>query len=96
MIPLAEAIDDYLAMRRALGFKLAEHGRVLPQFAAFLAQRDESLITTALALSSRPSQLRRASCGGISGWRSCAASRAICRRSMLATRYYNAWQIARC
>ena len=37
-------------MRRALGFKLTEHGRVLPQFAAFLAQRDESLITTALAL----------------------------------------------
>ena len=44
----AQAVDDYLAMRRALGFKLTEHGRVLPQFAAFLAQRDESLITTAL------------------------------------------------
>ncbi len=50
MIPVAQAVDDYLAMRRALGFKLTEHGRVLPQFAAFLAQRDESLITTALAL----------------------------------------------
>ena len=50
MIPLAQAVDDYLAMRRALGFKLTEHGRVLPQFAAFLGQRGESLITTALAL----------------------------------------------
>jgi site-specific recombinase XerD len=37
-------------MRRALGYKLTDHGRVLPQFAAFLAQRDEPLITTALAL----------------------------------------------
>jgi integrase/recombinase XerD len=50
MIPLTEAVDDYLAMRRALGYQLTEHGRVLPQFAAFLAQRGESLITTALAL----------------------------------------------
>jgi hypothetical protein len=32
MIPLAQAVDDYLAMRRALGYKLTEHGRVLPQF----------------------------------------------------------------
>ena len=50
MIGLSQAVDDYLAMRRALGYQLAEHGRVLPQFAAFLAQRDEPLITTALAL----------------------------------------------
>lgn len=50
MIPLAEAVDDYLVMRRALGYKLTEHGRVLPQFAEFLQQRGESLITTALAL----------------------------------------------
>ena len=50
MIPLAEAVDDYLSMRRALGYQLTEHGRVLPQFATFLAQRCESLITTELAL----------------------------------------------
>ena len=50
MMPLPEAVDDYLAVRRALGFKLTEHGRVLPQFAAFLAERGESLITTVLAL----------------------------------------------
>ena len=50
MITLAQAVDDYVAMRRALGYQLTEHGRVLPQFAAFLNERGESLITTALAL----------------------------------------------
>jgi len=50
MIPLDQAVSDYLAMRRALGYQLTEHGRVLPQFAEFLAQRGESLITTTLAL----------------------------------------------
>ena len=50
MIALADTVEDYLAMRRALGYQLTEHGRVLPQFAAFLAQRGESLITTTLAL----------------------------------------------
>lgn len=50
MTPLAQAVDDYVAMRRALGYQLTEHGRVLPQFARFLDQRSEPLITTALAL----------------------------------------------
>jgi len=50
MIPLGQAVDDYLAMRRALGYKLIEHGRVLPQFIEFLGQRGESLITIELAL----------------------------------------------
>ena len=50
MIPLGHAVDDYLAMRRALGYKLIEHGRVLPQFTEFLDERGESLITIELAL----------------------------------------------
>jgi integrase/recombinase XerD len=50
MSALSQAVQDYLEMRRALGYKLAEHGRVLPQFVAFLEQRDVPLITTALAL----------------------------------------------
>jgi hypothetical protein len=50
MSTLSQAVQDYLEMRRALGYKLAEHGRVLPQFVAFLEQRDAPLITTALAL----------------------------------------------
>lgn len=50
MSPFEQAAEDYLAMRRALGYQLTEHGRVLPQFARFLDQRDEPLITTTLAL----------------------------------------------
>jgi hypothetical protein len=50
MIGLSQAVDDYLAIRRALGYKLIEHGRVLPQFVEFLGQREAQLITTALAL----------------------------------------------
>ncbi|HEY2201479.1 MAG TPA: tyrosine-type recombinase/integrase [Solirubrobacteraceae bacterium] len=50
MSALSQAVQDYLEMRRALGYKLVEHGRVLPQFVAFLEQRDAPLITTALAL----------------------------------------------
>ena len=50
MSALSQAVHDYLAMRRALGYKLTNHGRVLPQFVEFLEQRDASLITTALAL----------------------------------------------
>lgn len=50
MSALSEAAQDYLEMRRALGYQLIEHGRVLPQFVAFLEQRDAPLITTALAL----------------------------------------------
>jgi integrase len=50
MIALSQAVQDYLAMRRALGYKLTDYGRVLSQFVEFLEQRDASLITTALAL----------------------------------------------
>jgi integrase len=50
MTGLDHAVSDYLELRRGLGFKLEMHGRVLPQFAAFLQQRDATLITTALAL----------------------------------------------
>lgn len=50
MSALAEAVADYLALRRALGYKLEAHGRVLPQFVEFLEQRQAAAITTALAL----------------------------------------------
>ena len=50
MSALEAAVNDYLALRRGLGFKLEMHGRVLPQFVEFLEQRDAALITTALAL----------------------------------------------
>jgi integrase/recombinase XerD len=50
MSALLTAAEDYLALRRALGYKLTAHGRLLPQFVAFLEQREASLITTSLAL----------------------------------------------
>jgi integrase len=50
MTALDQAVTDYLELRRGLGFKLEMHGRVLPQFVAFLEQRDATVVTTALAL----------------------------------------------
>jgi len=59
---LAQAIQDYLAMRRALGFRLTDAGRVLPEFAAFLEEKGASHITIPLALewAQRPSSARPA------------------------------------
>ena len=50
MKPLAESIQDYLALRRSLGFKLRDAGARLTEFASFMAQREAEHITTALAL----------------------------------------------
>lgn len=36
MSPLRQACDEYLALRRALGFKLKRHGRLLPDLVAYL------------------------------------------------------------
>jgi integrase/recombinase XerD len=47
---LRQSVDDYLQVRRSLGYKLTIHGRVLPQFVEFLEQRDALVITTSLAL----------------------------------------------
>jgi integrase/recombinase XerD len=46
----AEHVDDYLRLRRALGFKLKEHARLLPKFAARLDTTDAAYITVDLAL----------------------------------------------
>ena len=45
MSALGQAVNDYLALRRALGYKLEAHGRLLPQFAEFLEQREATVIT---------------------------------------------------
>jgi integrase/recombinase XerD len=47
---LREAAEEYLALRRALGFKLGQQGRMLLQFVAFLEQHGATVITTKLAL----------------------------------------------
>ena len=50
MTPLAKAIEDYLALRRSLGFKLRDAGICLAKFAAFLEERGAAHITIPLAL----------------------------------------------
>ena len=50
MKPLRQAIQDYLALRRSLGFKLREAGICLAKFAAFLEARGAAHITTQLAV----------------------------------------------
>ena len=50
MSPLGTAVEEYLALRRGLGFSLRGPGARLRQFVAFMAQRRTSTITTRLAL----------------------------------------------
>ncbi len=47
---LRKAVQDYLTMRRSLGFKLRDMGRNLRHFVSFMEQQGASLITTDLAL----------------------------------------------
>jgi integrase/recombinase XerD len=47
---LRNAAHEYLQVRRALGFKLRQQGRMLLQFVDFLDQREAAVITTELAL----------------------------------------------
>jgi len=48
--PLEQHLAEYLAVRRAMGYKLARAGKLLPQFTTWMAERDEHLITTEVAL----------------------------------------------
>ncbi len=50
MNSLRDTLVDYLALRRALGYKLVEDGRVLEHFVAFVEQAGSSHITTEIAL----------------------------------------------
>ena len=50
MNTLRQAVRDYLDMRRSLGFKLRETGKLLPAFVKFLEEHRSSFITARLAL----------------------------------------------
>src|SRR6516225_2373545 len=50
MSKLRDAVQDYLAMRRSLGFKLRLVGMGLLDFVSFMERREASYITTELAL----------------------------------------------
>ena len=50
MSPLRKAVEDYLTMRRSLGFKLCDMGYNLHHFVSFMEQQGASIITSELAL----------------------------------------------
>ncbi|MGF6297517.1 tyrosine-type recombinase/integrase [Paraburkholderia sp. WC7.3d] len=50
MNTLRQAVQEYLSLRRSLGFKLEEAGKVLPDFVTFMERHRASCITQALAL----------------------------------------------
>lgn len=51
MTSLQERVDDYLRLRRALGYKLERHGRLLPQLVAYLEAAGASTVKRELAIS---------------------------------------------
>ena len=50
MTGIRQAIGDYLAVRRALGYKLEDYGWLLADFASFMEAAGAGTITTSLAL----------------------------------------------
>ena len=50
MSTTTQAVEDYIQLRRGLGFKLRDHGDYLHKFVAFLEAQGSSHITTRLAL----------------------------------------------
>jgi integrase/recombinase XerD len=64
MSPLRQALDDYLTIRRQLGFKLTDDGRMLEDFVGFLEQQRAAHLTSELALAwaSLPGESHRYHC----------------------------------
>lgn len=58
MSPLRTAVADYLSVRRALGYQLARHERLLPQFVDYLEHAGAATVTVehALAWATLPSE----------------------------------------
>jgi site-specific recombinase XerD len=50
MSPLRLALEDYLVLRRSLGFKLERAAKLLAQFVAFCEDAGADVVTTELAL----------------------------------------------
>jgi integrase/recombinase XerD len=59
--PLRQALDEYLSLRRALGYRLDSAGRLLSQFLDYLDQRGTDTITIedTLTWAARPAQASR-------------------------------------
>jgi integrase len=56
MTAMSEVVQDYLAMRRSLGFKLTSYGRLLDDFVAYLEAAGATTVTTnsAVAWATQP------------------------------------------
>ena len=50
MSALTQSADQYLALRRSLGFKLGRPGQLVTQFASYCSATGSDLVTTELAL----------------------------------------------
>jgi integrase/recombinase XerD len=50
MSRLQQHADEYLRLRRALGFKLTEHGQILPQLVSYLEAADQTTVKSELAI----------------------------------------------
>jgi len=50
MMPLPDLVDEYLTLRRALGYRLHRESWLLPRFVTFLQTRGQTWITTQLAV----------------------------------------------
>jgi len=81
MTALEEHLLGYLAVRRALGYKLARAEKLLAQFLRWLEDRGERTITTELASNGRRCRQRPIPTGTRSDSRSFAGSRRIYTRS---------------
>ena len=60
MSPLAEHLEDYLRMRRTLGFQLGRHAQQLPDFVAYLDAAGATRVTVDLAVAwaRRPERIK--------------------------------------
>ena len=60
MSSLHGKLEEYLAVRRAMGFKMERHEKLLGQFAGFLAANGETVVTTenAVAWATLPAAAR--------------------------------------
>lgn len=50
MSALSQAVEDYISVRRSLGYKLAESGRLLPDFVIYLEAAGATTVSTELAV----------------------------------------------
>ena len=84
---LSTALQDYLTIRRALGFHLKLVGWVLTRFVAYADEVGAETVTPISPWPGPPSRLMPAPSGGSSDSPRCGALPNTCKRSIHAPRY---------